>query len=445
MKKLSITARLTVWYAVFMVVSFLLTWLLFEKSTDKAKEAYFRDELSEAISLSRENAFFENGYLDFEPLPDALDNLHVSYFTPDGGLLYGHICADTPLSPGKYTLAYDDFERHRAILDQEIEVSGYGKVIVRASVSMQDAENITGRVSRAALLLIPLTLIVSLLGGYILSRRAMNPVRKITETAKGITNGEDLKKRIPSTHQADEIGRLTGVINDMLSRLDGAFEREKQFTGDISHELRTPVSAILSASEAALLETSTEKDKESALTVIREKSISMGRMVNNLLLLSRMDAGKIALEMEESDLMDIAESALADAKNKYQKRDLTVNTHLKSAKAVCDPMLISCLITNLTENAFKYTKDGERIEIMTFEAQEGAVYIIENRGVGFEKDEAGRIFDRFYTLSGARSEGGNGLGLSICRAIATCHGADLFVDTEKDAYVRFTLILKKQI
>ena len=441
MKRVSFTVKLTAWYACFMAVSFVFTWFLFKSSADRASEAYYRDELREAVSIARLNAVYENGYLDFEPMPDALENLHVSYFTPEGSLLYGHICADTVLSPGDFSLAYDDYERHRAILDEWIDVEGYGKVIVRASISMKDAESITDRVSGAMLALIPVTLLVSLMGGYVLLHRAIRPVKRISHTARSIVSGEDLKKRIDKPAAEDEIGVLTGVINDMLSRLEKAFEREKRFTGDISHELRTPVAAIISLSESALQAADAQEEKTNALIRIREKSVSMGKMIGNLLMLSRMDAGKIALEKEEADLKDIAESTLEDVLGRYEEKNLRVSARLEPAKAVCDPMLIACLLLNLTENAFRYTSSGGEIEITTCEDQNRAVFVIENRGAGMKKEDAEHIFDRFYTVSRLKGSGGNGLGLSIAKSIANLHGAELKVESDEDTYVRFTLIL----
>ena len=443
MKKLSVTMKLTLWYGVFMLLSIVLTWYMFKRSANIVAERYYQDELMQAVSLGMENASFQNGYLEFEEMPDAMEHVHVSYFAEDGGLIYGHICAGEALSPGAYTKAYDEFERHRYILDEAFEIAGYGKIYIRASISMQDAESITDRLSGVILFLIPALLLISIAGGFVLSRRAMHPVKKITETAVNITGGRDLEKRIPVSNVSDELGELAGVINGMLSRLERSFEREKRFTGDVSHELRTPVAAVLSLSEEALLEGASEAEKNILIEKIREKSLEMSKMIKNLLLLARMDAGKRDLQMEKTDLMDIAEAVLAEVQERYQDKDLLVYAHMTSAECICDPMLTAQLIMNLTENAFRYTKAEGRIEIMTFEDDESASYVIENRGVGLAPGEDKMIFDRFYRVNRARNDGGNGLGLSIAKAIADAHGASLSCESEEGAYVRFTLTLWK--
>ncbi|MBQ1257853.1 MAG: hypothetical protein IIX93_11365, partial [Clostridia bacterium] len=193
MKKLSVTMKLTLWYACFMLLSIVLTWYVFKRSANAAADEYYRDELSQAVSIANGNASFEDGYLEFEEMPDAMEHVHVSYFTKDGALLYGHICADAAFSPGEYTKAYDEYERHRYILDEAFEVENYGRVLVRASISMQDAEGITYFLSGTILFIIPALLLISLAGGFILSRRAMAPVKRITETAGNIAGGADLK------------------------------------------------------------------------------------------------------------------------------------------------------------------------------------------------------------------------------------------------------------
>jgi len=198
---------------------------------------------------------------------------------------------------------------------------------------------------------------------------------------------------------------------------------------------------VLSLSEAALMEEASEEEKTAAIRKIREKSLEMSKMIKNLMLLARMDAGKCDLQKENTDLAEIAEAVFEEASERFRQKDIQVHLNLKAAECVCDPMMIAQLVMNLTENAFRYTKDGGRIEIMTFTAREGAIFIIENRGTGLAPGEDKVIFDRFYRSNRARGDGGNGLGLSIAMAIADVHGGKLTCESEENTYVRFTLIL----
>ena len=167
----------------------------------------------------------------------------------------------------------------------------------------------------------------------------------------------------------------------------------------------------------------------------------MSKLIKNLMLLARMDAGKCDLQKENADLAEIAEAVFEEASERFWQKDIQVHLNLKAAECVCDLMMIAQLVMNLTENAFRYTKDGGRIEIMTFTAREGAIFIIENRGTGLAPGEDKVIFDRFYRSNRARGDGGNGLGLSIAKAIADVHGGKLTCESEENTYVRFTLIL----
>ncbi|MBR3928268.1 MAG: HAMP domain-containing histidine kinase [Clostridia bacterium] len=441
MRKLSITMKLTLWYGIFMLLSIVLTWYVFKRTATVAAERYYRDELAQAVSLAIENASYSDGYLEFEEMPDAMEHVHLSYFAEDGALLYGHICSEEVHAPGKYFMDYDEHERHRYIYDEAFELEGYGFILIRASISMQDAESIRDLLSASILFIIPALLLVSLAGGFILSRRAMHPIKRITETAQNIAVGADLEKRISISHPSDELSELSSVINGMLSRLERAFAREKRFTGDVSHELRTPVAAVLSLSEGALMEGANDADKTLALWKIREKSLEMSRMIKNLLLLARMDAGKCDLQREKTDLSEIAEAVFSEAHERFKDKEIAAYVNLEPAECRCDPMLTALLIMNLTENAFRYTKSGGEIKLMTLHAPKGAIFMIENRGAGLSPGEDKIIFDRFYRANKSRSDGGNGLGLSIAKAIADAHGAYLTCESEENAFVRFTLIV----
>ena len=444
MKRLSVTMKLTLWYGAFMLLSFFFVGYVFSRSAGVAADRYYRQELKQAASLAVENASFENGYLEFEEMPGAMEHVHVSYFMEDGGLLYGHVCASAPLLPGQYTKAYDDYERHRYILDEAFELSGYGRVLIRASISMEDADAITDQLPDVLFFLLPALLLISLAGGFVLSRRAMRPVKRITETARQITGGQDLEKRIPVLNASDEMGRLAGVINDMLMRLSRSFEREKRFTGDVSHELRTPVAAILSLSEEALMEGATMDEKNAAISKVHDKSLEMSRMIKNLLMLSRIDAGKLGLQIEKADLSDIAEAIVSQAIERYPDQEAFIHHGFSPAECGCDPMMIAQLIMNLTENACCYTPKGGRIEIETGVSSGGAFFKIKNFGIGLAPGEEKTIFDRFYRANRARNDGGHGLGLSIAKAIADAHGASLTCDSKENDFVCFTLTMKNE-
>jgi len=429
MKKLSLTAKLALWYAFFMCITILITWLLFTKSADRITRSYYRNTLESAVTVAFASLSYENGMFDFPALPEKMESIHLSFFDENGSLIYGHICADTPLSPGTHTYAYDEYGRHRAVYDSAFELDGFGTVIARVSMNISSADSILTRVMTMLYVLLPAIMLLSLIGGRIIAARALKPVGNIARTAESIAGANDLKKRIPSSDADDELASLINVINNMLSRLDSAFERETRITSDISHELRTPVAAILAQSEMALLETATKDEKEAALQKINAKSRDLTKMIQNLLLLFRMDAKRVALQFEETDLADIADAVLSEAEERCAAKRIKLEKSFEPAAVSCDALMIAGLIRNLTENACRYTPEGGSI-LSSVSVENGrAVFRITNTGVSLSEEAVSHIFERFYTASDARTDG-SGLGLAIAKAISDAHGASLGCESD---------------
>ena len=228
----------------------------------------------------------------------------------------------------------------------------------------------------------------------------------------------------------------------MLSRLEAAFHRETRFTADISHELRTPVAAILAQSEAALEEGTSVYEKDLALEKIRAKSKDMSKMISNLLMLSRMDANRVALEYEPIDLSEIVEAVSEEAVMRQNGRVKFVQSG-QATPCECDPLLIAQLAANLIENALRHTPPGGCVRAEVYPKNGNAVFRITNTGASLSEEEISHLFERFYTTSASRSSGGNGLGLPIAKAIADAHGASLTC-TSADSEITFTLLLPEK-
>ena len=292
------------------------------------------------------------------------------------------------------------------------------------------------------------TLGVALAGGYWLADRAMHPVKAITRAAREI--GEtDLSRRLNLSTQ-DELGELAGTFDQMLARLQAAFDRQRQFTADASHELRTPLTIVGLEAGRALASRRTAQEYQRALTVIQSENEFMTRLVNDLLTLSRMDAGQAVLNFEGLDLSDVALDVVERLNPLAERSGVVLSTgELPELKVSGDRQYLSQMITNLVENAIKYARRADqKVHVETGRDQDGqgmGWVRVEDNGPGISTDHLPHLFDRFYQVDQARlhepdelenaspggqTSAGSGLGLSIVQQIARAHGGDISVESE---------------
>jgi signal transduction histidine kinase len=288
------------------------------------------------------------------------------------------------------------------------------------------------------------TLLVAMVGGYWLADHAMHPVQTITQAAHQISE-TDLSRRLNLGRQ-DELGELADTFDQMLARLEAAFERQRQFTADASHELRTPLTIVNLEANRALAVRRPAKEYERALAVIRSENERMARLVNDLLTLSRMDAGQTMLNIEKLDLSDLALEVIERLAPIATGRDVQlVAGDLPELKVNGDRQFLIQMITNLVENAIKYTNGAEKcVKVETgqmAQAEKALAWVrVEDNGPGIPSENLEHIFDRFYQVDPARSRGsaaeqsapdgdastaGSGLGLSIVQWIAGAHGGSV--------------------
>jgi signal transduction histidine kinase len=286
-------------------------------------------------------------------------------------------------------------------------------------------------------------LLLAAVGGNILARAALRPIKAITETAQQITGTEDLSQRIPVAMPSDELGQLTETINDMLGRLEEAFDAQQRLVGDVSHELRTPLTTI--QGNLDLLRRGAADDpamRTDALRAIGDETARMRRLVADLLLLAQADAGlKLHLQPVELDtlLLDVYRQAQVMA------RDSGVAVRLGAEDQAIvqgDADRLRQLLLNLADNAIKYTPTGGEVTL-TLHRNNGWVEIeVEDTGVGIAPEDLPHIFDRFYRADRSRARpGGSGLGLSIAQWIAQAHEGRLTAASEPGRGSTFTLLL----
>jgi len=293
---------------------------------------------------------------------------------------------------------------------------------------------------------IPLLLVLSTLGGYLLARKSLQPVAVMTKRAAHIS-ATTLHERLPVANPGDELGRLATVFNDLLARLDDAFEQQRQFIADASHELRTPVAIVSGEAELALSrDDRTQEELRTALRTIREEMFALQHIVEDLFLLARAHAGERLVSPSEMYLGDLCAECVRSVRTLAARKQLTVRyAGTEELPMRGDESLLRRLLMNLLDNAIKYTPASGSVTVQAH-AEHGAYVVdVEDSGPGVPTDARDRVFDRFYRAQRAREAGepsaGAGLGLAIAQWIAKAHGGEVTLarSDERGAVFRVTL------
>jgi heavy metal sensor kinase len=298
---------------------------------------------------------------------------------------------------------------------------------------------------RTLIIAVPLALALAAAGGIFLARRALKPVDKIAQTAREIGES-DLSQRI-NVNTKDELGRLAATLNEMIGRLEKAFQRQKQFTSDASHELRTPLAVIEAESTLALQKERPSSDYQRSLEIISQESSQMSSLIDQLLTLARADAGKEQWNFTEVNLGKLISNLSADVEVLCKEKGLSLQLgKTKDLVVNGDEARLRELFMNLLDNAIRYTPAPGTVSVSFRREGQMAVVAITDTGIGIPAEDIPFIFERFYRVdkSRSRAEGGSGLGLAICRHIAEAHGGKIEVESQVGAGSTFSVWLPLQ-
>lgn len=265
------------------------------------------------------------------------------------------------------------------------------------------------------------------------------PLDDIAKTANRITRADDLSLRVPYGDRTDEIGVLAQALNQTLERLERQFQNQQRLLADVSHELRTPLTAV--RGNVDLMERMGEGDPIS-LDSIRIEVDRMTRLVGDLTLLARADAGGLPLYKHQIEL----DNLLFEVYRQFNVIEKPVDVIVTEVDQVCvmgDADRLKQLFINLIDNAIKYTPDGGKVSISLSKQNEWARFVVADTGMGIPAQDLPHIFDRFYRVDKARARtlGGSGLGLSIAKWVAQAHGGNIQVESEVGAGTTFIVTL----
>ena len=269
-------------------------------------------------------------------------------------------------------------------------------------------------------------LVIGLAGGWWFTSRAIRPIAEILATAESISV-KNLSQRINTKSTATELEQLATVLNRTFDRLQSAFQRQGQFTADASHELRTPVSVILSHAELALSRPRSGEEYQKALQACHRASLRMKTLIDSLLVLARLDSGETELKHDRVEIDQVAQDAAEMLLPLAEEKQVQLTCRTENLVVEGDQDRLFQVISNLLTNAVRYNKPDGRVELVVTAENNQAVIRVSDTGVGIPAEDLPRIFDRFYRVDKARSqaEGGCGLGLAICSTIVETHGGTI--------------------
>lgn len=449
MNRFSVKLKITLWYTVIMTtVSVIVLFAMTSISAKMLKRSIAErivnaaEGLSHEIELSRDIGFIR-GFKYYS------QGVHMVLLDEDENVLGGqipfNISEKLSLSDrGIHSEEYDGNDYY--VYDRKVERHD-GKVYwLKCFVPSSDIVNNIRSVTANNALLMLIMIVIASIGGYIIIGRILSPVNKIRKTADEISESENLSQRIALPDGKDEIHKLAASFDKMLDKIERTVEREKQFTSDASHELRTPVAAILSSCEYMTGYAKTYEDMKDSAEGVKKEAERMSKLIGELLTISRMDKNTIQTEFEDVDFSELLnfvcdEQIEINTKNISLHRDICENVFVKA-----DRFMLARLCINLISNAYCYGKDGGNIFVSLKQDSKNVVMSVKDDGIGIAKEDIPKIWERFYQADPSRTanENGNmGLGLSMVKWIAKCHNANVTAESELDKGSTFTFTMPK--
>ncbi len=458
--QLPLRLRLTIWYLLTFALILLLSGFVLYWQVQHELAAQIDTSLQLAASQTQLNVDVEDNHPAFqnvEEVPDLSLRLHedMAIFLLDfHGVVHDRIGRDEELQPFLPTVGFQTYSVHDDSLRVYTErvrhsgssESGWIQVV-------QSQESVLETLTTLQLQLLgglPLALALAGIGGYFLASHALAPINSITRTAQKI-NSNDLAQRIDYVGPPDEIGRLAATFDNMLERLQAAFERERRFAGDAAHELRTPLAALKGRIGVTLSQPRKLIDYTNTLQEMEQQVDRLVRLSNDLLFMARLGQEHLHLHDEAIEL-DALLGAVVD-----QVRPLAESKTIAITLTTGEPItihgeidLLIRLFLNLLDNAVKYTPEGGRVivDLHHFKTLSTVEITVSDSGTGVPPEHLPHLFERFYRVEESRTriwrengEGGAGLGLAIAHEIATVHGGTLTVQSTVGQGTTFTVRL----
>lgn len=316
--------------------------------------------------------------------------------------------------------------------------------VIRLMADLSDIEATLRSLRLALMLLAPAGILCSAIGGYWLAGKALAPVDRVVRRAREI-EANNLNQRLPHPGAADEIGTLVDTLNGMIGRLEQSFDAMKRFTADASHELRSPLASLRNTIDVTLERPRTVEAQRAALESMGEDVDRLRKIVEDLLLLARADAGRMIMAREPLRLDELVEAMAEALRPRMDSRAIALKVHIAGPVTLLgDERWLYQLVANLLDNAFKFTPPEGVIQVEVGAEAGRARLEVTDSGPGIPEADLERIFERFHQVDPSRTQSqqqGSGLGLAISAWIAHAHGGSITASNPPGAGARFQVTL----
>ena len=315
-------------------------------------------------------------------------------------------------------------------------------LLLEVAESTKHLDTTMSEVRWSLLAAISLAFVLAGASGWVIVRRALSPVERVTKAARDIETGSDLGRRVAYSGPADEVGRLAATFDHMIEHLERAFQSQKHFVADASHDLRGPLTAIQGNLDLLKFDDLNPEERQESLKAVEAETWRMASIVSDLAVLAELESGHLEQQEDVSlkgTLLDTREWAGLLAGNRRIVIERQDDLWVKGSAH-----RLERLLRNLVGNAIKYTPDGGTVTLSLFQDGDWACLEVSDTGIGIAPEHLPHIFDRFYRVDEARTrgDGGSGLGLAIVKGIAEQHRGRVTAASEPGKGSRFTVWLR---